>query len=109
MPRKARAEVEGGLYQVITRGNNRRQIFSAANDYEKFLALLAVQKTKPPFFLYAYCLMSNHVYLLIERQVDVVGRIMHWLLTGYGQYFNHPYRRVGFIAGYTGKHTTLRL
>lgn len=77
MVRKARAEVEGGLYHVITRGNNRRQIFNSPADYEKFLLLLAVQKTKLPFFLYAYCLMTNHVHLLLERQASAVGRIMH--------------------------------
>ena len=97
MPRKARAEVEGGLYQVITRGNNRRQIFSVANDYEKFLALLAAQKTKLPFFLYAYCLMSNHVHLLIERQAGKVGEIMQRVLTGYAQYYNRRYHRVGHL------------
>ena len=83
MPRKARAEVEGGLYHVITRGNNRRQIFNSPADYKKFLMLLAVQKTKLPFLLYAYCLMTNHVHLLLERQASAVGRIMHRLLTGY--------------------------
>ena len=72
MARKARAEVAGGLYHVITRGNNRRQMFDAPEDYEKFLSLLAVQKTRLPFFLYAYCLMTNHVHLLIERQADAV-------------------------------------
>jgi REP element-mobilizing transposase RayT len=46
MPRKARAEVEGGLYHVITRGNNRREIFNSSADYEKFPSLLAVQKIK---------------------------------------------------------------
>lgn len=97
MPRKARAEVEGGLYHVITRGNNRRQIFNSPADYQKFLSLLAVQKTKLPFFLYAYCLMSNHVHLLIERQASAVGRIMHRLLTGYAQYYNRRYRRVGHL------------
>jgi putative transposase len=95
MARKARAEVEGGLYHVITRGNNRRQIFNSPADYEKFLSLLAVQKIKLPFFLYAYCLMSNHVHLLIERQASAVGRIMHRLLTGYAQYYNRRYRQVG--------------
>ena len=94
MPRKARAEVEGGLYHVLTRGNNRRQIFSSPNDYQKFLTLLAKQRIKPPFFLYAYCLMTNHVHLLIERQASAVGRIMHRLLTGYAQYYNRRYRRV---------------
>ena len=61
MARKARVEVEGGLYHVITRGNNRRQIFNSPADYHKFLSMLAVQKFKLPFFLYAYCLMSNQV------------------------------------------------
>ena len=77
MARKPRAEVAGGLYHVITRGNNRRQIFNSQADYEKSLSLLAVQKVRLPFFLYAYCLMTNHVHLLIERQADSIGRIMN--------------------------------
>ncbi len=97
MPRKAGAEVAGGLYHVITRGNNRCQIFNSPADYEKFLSLLAAQKIKLPFFLYAYCLMSNHVHLLIERQANAVGRIMQRLLTGYAQYYNRRYRRVGHL------------
>jgi len=44
MARQARAEVEGGLYHVITRGNNRRQIFNSPADYENFLTLLAFRK-----------------------------------------------------------------
>lgn len=105
MARKARAEVEGGLYHVITRGNNRRQIFNAPADYDKFLALLAVQKRKLPFFLYAYCLMTNHVHLLIERQADTVGRIMHRVLTGYSQYYNRRYRRIGHLL--QGRHKSI--
>jgi len=97
MARKARAEVEGGLYHVITRGNNRQQIFNSPAEYEKFLSLLAVQKTRLQFFLYAYCLMSNHVHLLIERQATTIGRIMQRLLTGYAQYYNRRYRRVGHL------------
>lgn len=105
MARKTRAEVEGGLYHVITRGNNRRPIFHAPADYEKFLSLLAVQKAKVPFFLYAYCLMTNHVHLLIERQADTIGRIMHRLLTGYSQYYNRRYRRVGHLL--QGRHKSI--
>jgi putative transposase len=97
MARKARAEVEGGLYHVIVRGNNRRRIFDSPADYQKFLSLLATQKIKLPFFIYAYCLMTNHVHLLIERQKDAVGRIMHRLLTGYSQYYNRRYQRIGHL------------
>jgi putative transposase len=105
MARKARAEVEGGLYHVITRGNNRRQIFNSPADYEKFLSLLAVQKNKLPFFLYAYCLMTNHVHLLLERQASAVDRIMHRLLTGYAHYYNRRHRRVGHLL--QGRHKAI--
>jgi REP element-mobilizing transposase RayT len=105
MARKARVEVEGGLYHVLTRGNNRRRIFNAPTDYEKFLILLGRQKKRLPFFLYAYCLMTNHAHLLIERQADDVGRIMHRLLTGYSQYYNRRYRRIGHLL--QGRHKAI--
>src|SRR5437867_557372 len=97
MARPTRLELEGGLYHVITRGNNRQRIFHDQADYQKFLALLQTQKQRLPFFLYAYCLMSNHVHLLIERQADTVGRIMHRVLTGYSQYYNRKHRKVGHV------------
>ncbi len=105
MARKARAEVEGGLYHVIARGNNRRRIFDAPADYEKFLSLLTRLKVRLPFFLYAYCLMTNHVHLLIERQAHTIGRIMHRVLTGYSQYYNRRYRRVGHL--FQGRHKAI--
>jgi len=105
MARKARAEVEGGLYHVITRGNNRRRIFNSPADYEKFLSQLRRQKRKLPFFLYAYCQMTNHVHLLIERQAEKVGRIMHRLLTGYSQYYNRRYARSGHLL--QGRHKAI--
>jgi|SRR5215831_2759365 len=105
MARRVRVEVAGGLYHVITRGNNRRQIFDTPADYQKFLSLLAKQKQRLPFFLYAYCLMTNHVHLLIERQADPVGRIMHRVLTGYSQYYNRRYRRVGHLL--QGRHKSI--
>ena len=105
MARKARIELPGGLYHVITRGNNRRRIFDSPADYDKFLSLLAAQKVKLPFFLYAYCLMTNHVHLLVERQTDSIGRIMHRLLTGYSQYYNRRYRRVGHLL--QGRHKAI--
>ncbi|MFN2501904.1 MAG: transposase [Pyrinomonadaceae bacterium] len=69
MARSPRLEIEGGLYHLITRGVDRRDIFHSPEDHKKFLALLTAQKAKLPFYLYAYCLMTNHVHLLIkERQ-----------------------------------------
>ena len=68
MARKVRIEIEGGLYHVITRGNDRQTVFHSNEDHKKFPALLAAIKERPPFFLYAFCLMSNRVHRLIERE-----------------------------------------
>src|SRR5262249_47782974 len=54
---------------------------------------------------YAYCLMTNHVHLLIERMTDDVGRIMHRVLTGYSQYYNRKYRRSGHL--FQGRHKAI--
>jgi REP element-mobilizing transposase RayT len=43
MARHSRVDVEGGLYHLITRGNNRRTIFEAPADYHKFLSLLEIR------------------------------------------------------------------
>ncbi len=50
MARKPRLEVEGGLYHITTRVNNRQLIFGDDNDYQKILRLLADQKNKLPFY-----------------------------------------------------------
>lgn len=97
MARKPRLEIEGGLYHVITRGNDRRDIFHSDEDFARFVSLLGGLKKKLPFYLYAYCLMTNHVHLLIERRTDSLGRIMQRLLTGYTNYYNRRYRRVGHL------------
>ena len=105
MARKARVEIEGGLYHVITRGNDRQTIFHSKEDHAKFLSLLAGLKERLPFYLYAFCLMSNHVHLLIERKADTIGRIMHRLLTGYSQYYNRRYKKIGHLL--QGRHKSI--
>ena len=97
MPRKPRLEVEGGLYHVFTRGNNRRLIFNDDNDYGRMVKLIEKTKTKLPFYLYTYCLMPNHLHLLMERRIAPISRIMHMLLTAYSKYYNRRNRRVGHL------------
>ena len=97
MPRKPRIEIAGGLYHVIARGNNRRKIFRSHEDYLRFTSILAQQKLKLPFYLYAYCLMPNHVHLLIEMQDDAISRIMQRVLTSYSQYHNRKYKKIGHL------------
>lgn len=105
MARRMRIEVEGGLYHIIARGVARQDIFHDGDDHARFMKLLAALKERLPFYLYAYCLMTNHVHLLIERMSDDVGRIMQRLLTGYAQYYNRRYRRVGHVL--QGRHKAI--
>ena len=105
MARKLRVEIEGGLYHVITRGNDRQDVFHCPEDFQKFIALLAKQKDRSGFFLYAYCLMTNHAHLLLERQKETVGNIMQRVLTGYSQYYNRRYKRVGHV--FQGRHKAI--
>ena len=71
--RRLRVEVEGGLYHLITRGNDRQDIFHTEDDRRKFLSLLARQKERSPFHLYAYCLMTNHAHLLMYKSVPYIN------------------------------------
>ncbi len=97
MPRKPRIEIGGGLYHIITRGNNRRKIFRSHDDYLRFTTIVERQKAKLPFYLYSYCLMPNHVHLLIEMQDDPVSRIMQRVLTSYSQFHNRKYKKIGHL------------
>jgi REP element-mobilizing transposase RayT len=97
MPRKPRIELGGALYHIMSRGNDRRKIFRTKADYLRFAQILAEQKAKFPFFLYAYCLMPNHFHLLIEMRDHSISRIMQRLLTGYSQYHNRKYKRTGHL------------
>lgn len=67
MPRTAREKSETGLYHVMLRGMDHRIIFSDEADYGRFLEAVNQAREKSSFKLYAYCLMENHVHLLIQE------------------------------------------
>jgi len=66
MPRQPRLLLSKSYYHVITRGNNRHKVFVSNNDYLYYLHLLDRFKTELPFDLFHYCLMPNHVHLLVR-------------------------------------------
>jgi len=66
MARKPGVHFPGGLYHVITRGNQEQPLFLCQTDLKKFLSFLSEYKTRHSFRLYAYALMKNHIHLLLE-------------------------------------------
>ncbi len=97
MARPLRVELEGGLYHVIVRGNERRNVFRDDADRRRYLARLVFYVEKLSFRLVAYCLMDNHVHLAIERGKVPLSRIMAGLQSSYTQYFNRRHGRSGHL------------
>jgi len=65
MPRPLRPIADGLIYHVINRGNNRQTVFENDGDYAAFLKAIADLKERKPFDLYGYCLMGNHIHMLV--------------------------------------------
>ena len=97
MARPLRVAVVGGLYHVIVRGNERRNVFRDDADRSRYLSRLAFYREKFSFRVLAYCLMDNHVHLAIETGKVPLPRIMAGLQSSYTQYFNHRHQRSGHL------------
>ena len=97
MARRPRVFAPGLLYHVIVRGNQRRKTFRCDDDYKAYLDRLEHYRAKFHLRIYAYCLMPNHVHLLLESGTAPLGKFMQGLQQSYTQYFNRSYRKVGHI------------
>jgi len=97
MARKPRIEYEGAFYHVITRGNQRQQIFKGTEDLQRYLTIVADYKLRYNYFLYSYVLMSTHVHLLIETQRIPLSKILQGINQSYTMYFNRRYQTVGHL------------
>lgn len=97
MARKPRIEFEGALYHVITRGNQKQKTFRGAEDYQRYLKILADYKSRYDFLLYGYVLMENHVHLLMETKKVPLSKILQGINQSYTMYFNRRYATVGHL------------
>lgn len=97
MPRTARIAPKGYVYHILTRGNNRQDIFKDTRDYKKYFEILQRYKERYKFMLYHYVLMRNHVHLVIEpiEKGSTIAEIMKGINLSYAQYYKSTYRHVG--------------
>jgi REP element-mobilizing transposase RayT len=97
MARPPRVFGPGLLYHVIVRGNHRETVFLDHSDYETYLRRLAVYRARYAMTLHAYCLMPNHVHLVLATAALPLGRFMQCLQQSYTQRFNRRYAQVGHV------------
>lgn len=98
MPRAARIVVPGVAVHVIQRGNNRLPCFFRGADYRTYLAYLRKFAGEHGCLIHAYCLMTNHVHLLLTpRFPDSCALLMKHLGQCYVQTFNKAHGRTGTL------------
>lgn len=97
MPRPARQHSESGIYHVMLRGINRELIFRDDEDRERFLNCLAVAKALSDCRILAYCLMSNHMHLVLRTGAEDVGQVVKRFTVRYVGWHNRKYGRVGHL------------
>ncbi len=97
MPRRARRLAESGLYHVMLRGVNRDAIFLEDQDRERFLHALALTKEVSGCLVLAYCLMTNHVHMILMTSTEPISLVMKRLGVRYVGWFNRKYARVGHL------------
>ena len=97
MPRQARIKSESGIYHIMLRGINQQQIFEDPEDYEKFLDILKDCKEICEFKIYAYCLMGNHIHLLIKEGTEPLEQMFKRICGRFVYWYNVKYRRAGHL------------
>ena len=98
MPRSARIVVPGVPHHVTQRGNRRQRIFFSAKDAFTYLAFLDTYAKQHELAVNAYCLMPNHVHLIVtpideQSLSSVFGRVHQ----SYAQYVNLTYQLTGHL------------
>ena len=98
MPRQTRLVLPGVALHIIQRGNNRQACFRSESDYLLYLLHLRELATRHGCSVHAYCLMPNHVHLLMTPSTeDALSTLMRNLGQRYVQYFNRSHGRSGTL------------
>ncbi len=88
---------ESHVYHVMLRGNNKEAIFIDHQDKQRIINILVAKKSDEAFYLYAYCIMDNHIHLVIKEGKNNIAQALKRIATSYAFYFNKKYNRIGHV------------
>ena len=106
MTRQIRQQSSTGIHHVMLRGINRQTMFEDEDDYRKFVFILKdmvqphdqLRRPLPPrCAIYSYCLMPNHVHLLIQEKTDKLAAVMRDVASRFARYYNDKYEHFGHL------------
>lgn len=87
----------GAVYHIMHRGVRRKAIFQEEMDYQVLLQVLKNSLEKYKCILHAYCLMTNHIHLLLETGDMEIWKFMKYMSECYAMYLNHKYSYRGHV------------
>ncbi|ASF40806.1 transposase [Halobacillus halophilus] len=97
MPNPKRIWYPRACFHITARGNRKTDIFYEPSDRYRYLQFLTEAKQSYPFKIHAYCLMTNHIHLLVETINHPPGTFMKDVHSKYAMYFNKKYDYVGHL------------
>ena len=97
MPRAPRIKSQSGIYHIMLRGINQQVIFEDDEDYLKFIDTLINYKAVSGYKVFAYCLMSNHIHILLKVENEDLDLIMKRVAGSYVYWYNWKYYRKGHL------------
>ncbi|MCE5294490.1 MAG: transposase [Chlamydiales bacterium] len=97
MARKKRLILPGYCYHVMARGVGGRNIFEDDYDRARFCLMMQYASESSGFSIHGFCLMKNHVHLLLQAHNTNFSAGMHSLLFRYAQYYNKKINRKGYL------------
>jgi putative transposase len=97
MARPLRLHAPGMLHHIMSRGNDKREMFIDDVDYARYLELLQRSACRFSVDVNGYCLMWNHVHLLLRPTAHPLSRLMQHVNSAYCRWFNRRHGRVGHV------------
>ncbi|WP_352418300.1 transposase [Proteiniborus sp.] len=97
MSRGPREKSNSGIYHIMLRGINRQTIFEDNEDRTKFLETLRSYKNISKYQIYGYCIMDNHVHILIKEVEESISMAMKRICASYVHWYSDKYERCGHL------------
>ena len=95
MARQARKRSSTGIYHIMLRGINKESIFESDDEKKRFIAIIIEQKEQQRIKIYGYCMMDNHVHLIIQEETDDISTLVKRISSSYVYWYNKKHERVG--------------
>lgn len=100
MTTKKRPWIKGATYHITARGNHRNDIFRDEEDFQYYLTVIEealLYYSEYNYNLACYCLMDNHVHLMIKTDTKELGALVARIHSIYTRYFNKKYHYIGHL------------